>query len=363
MATGRDIIVIGGSAGALDPLQELLAELPPDLGATIFVVVHVGASTRTRLPEVLARAGKLPAKWAENGESFQRGHIYVAPPDHHLLLEDGRTRLVFGPKENHTRPAIDPLFRSSAIAYGPRTIGVVLSGMLDDGTAGFLAIKDRGGILMVQDPCEAYAPSMPESVLASVVVDHCLLVRNMAEILVRYDPPPFEVAVPVPALMEIEHKLTAMEMILADRRELERVGRTSAYACPECGGVLYQLRDERLIRFRCNQGHAWSVLSLLSALSESREQAMAEAARIASEEAELARQLAQSGPRKANTETLLANSNKFAQQVRELQRLLTAYPSGEDHGIMGVSRECNSAASLADQKVQPEAQALAVRRT
>jgi two-component system chemotaxis response regulator CheB len=325
MASGRDIIVIGGSAGALEPLMRLLAELPANLGATIFVAFHVGANTSSRLPQILTRSGKLPAKWAEDGEAFVRGVIYVAPPDHHLLLEEERTRLVFGPKENHSRPAIDPLFRSSAIAHGSRTVGVILSGMLDDGAAGQLAIKDRGGVVMVQDPAEALWPSMPESVLACVVADHCLAAGHMAEILVGYDAPPFERLTPVPAVMEVEHKLTAMETILAGRSELERVGRPSAYSCPECGGVLYQLQDERLLRFRCSQGHAWSVLSLLSALAELREAALSNSARIASEEAELARQLARSDTRKANTQVLLTNSSKFAEQVRNLQRLLAAY--------------------------------------
>jgi two-component system chemotaxis response regulator CheB len=143
------------------------------------------------------------------------------------MIEPGCIRLVHGPKENRTRPAVDPLFRSAAIAYGPRVVGVVLTGYFDDGTAGLLAIKDRGGIAMIQDPTEAFARSMPENAAASVAIDHCCRLAELATLLIHYDPPPLDVAPPASPLMEAEHKLTAMELFLADEKELTMLGSPS----------------------------------------------------------------------------------------------------------------------------------------
>ncbi len=320
---GRDVIVIGGSAGAVSVLKELMTRLPGDLAASIFVVVHIARHGISFLPEILAKSGKLPVSWARDRENYELGHVYVAPPDHHLLLEAGYIRVVHGPKENGSRPAIDPLFRSAAIAHGPRVIGVVLSGYLDDGTAGLMAIKDRGGIAIVQDPTEAEVGSMPENALARVPIDHKVSVRSMAETLMHYDPPDGQPCVPLPPVMEVEHKLTAMEALLADRRELERVATTSPYTCPECGGVLFRLKDLRLIRFRCAQAHAWSPLSLLSALSGMSEQALFSAARSMYELVELTREVTDKTPYPADRPAFLAEPSRLAHQVRELQIFLT----------------------------------------
>ncbi len=322
---GRDVIVIGGSAGAVAALRDLMPKLPTDLAASIFVTVHIAPNAISFLPEILARAGKLPVSWARDREKHERAHVYVAPPDHHLLVDAGYVRVVRGPKENGTRPAIDPLFRSAAIAYGPRVIGVVLSGYLDDGTAGLMAIKDRGGIAIVQNPGEASVASMPQSAMASVPIDHKVAVRSMAETLIHYDPPdgPAE-APPLPPVIEVEHKLTAMEALLADRRELERVGTTSPYSCPECGGVLFRLKDLRLIRFRCSQAHGWSPLSLLSALGETSERTLFSAARGMNELVELTKEVTDRMPSLADRPALLARPSRLAQEVRELQAFLTA---------------------------------------
>lgn len=321
---GRDVIVIGGSAGSLTPLVELVQRLPEKLAAAVFVVVHIGANTDSTLPALLSRVGRLPASWARNFATAEHSHIYVAPPDHHLLLEADRMRLARGPKENHTRPALDPLFRSAALTHGARVVGVILSGYGDDGTAGLLAIKDRGGIAIVEDPVEALVSSMPKSALASVPIDHTASARDIAELLVHYDPPRVQAPVPVPLLMEFEHRLSAMQTLLADRRELESVAVPSPYTCPECAGVLYRLKDERLLRFRCSQAHAWSRLSLLAALAESRETALHRATRALREEAELSKEIAGRTPALAETSMLIADSRTLAQHVRDLQALLTA---------------------------------------
>jgi two-component system, chemotaxis family, protein-glutamate methylesterase/glutaminase len=179
----HDIIVIGASAGGVDTLADLVERLPKDLPASIFVVVHMAADFPSSLAAILSRAGPLPAKDAREGEVFAPGRIYVAPPDHHLLLEGGRVHLWRGPKENRHRPAINVLFRSAAVEYGPRVVGVVLSGTLDDGTAGLWWVKRYGGLAVVQNPADALFPGMIYSVLEHVKVDHIVNVCQMGDLL------------------------------------------------------------------------------------------------------------------------------------------------------------------------------------
>lgn len=178
------IIVVGASVGGISALTMLVSGLAPDLNAAVCVVQHIGPH-RSTLPELLSATGGMPATHAEDGMPLQAGTIYVAPPDHHLIVWPGRLHLSRGPRENRTRPAIDPLFRSAAASYGPDVIGVVLTGWLDDGVAGLLAIKDRGGIAVVQDPASARAPDMPHNALKHVAVDHCVALTDMAPLLTR----------------------------------------------------------------------------------------------------------------------------------------------------------------------------------
>jgi two-component system chemotaxis response regulator CheB len=284
---GRNIVVIGASAGGVDALSRIVEDLPADLNASVFIVLHIGAA-HSRLPEILARKSRLPVSQPEDGETIRVGRVYVAPPDRHMMLERGRIRLTHGPKENFTRPAIDPLFRSAAIEFGPRVVGIVLTGHLDDGSAGLIAIKDRGGVAVVQDPSEAYAPGMPQSAIDCVAVDHCCSVVEMAKLVQRYDPPDM-VLPPVPKQMIAEHRLSAMEAFLSESRELERLGSPSSFSCPECGGVLFQLHDDRLLRFRCRTGHALSARALSYHLSRAREAAIWSAVRLLEDETSLIR--------------------------------------------------------------------------
>ena len=180
----REIIVIGTSAGGVKALSTIVEQLPKDLNAAIFIVLHISPHQRSNLPEILTRAGNLNTQHPRDGEPIEHGKIYVAPPDRHLVLEHGRVRITKGPKENRFRPAIDSLFRSAAYAYGSGVVGVVLTGALDDGTAGLWAIKDRGGIAAVQDPDDAEQSSMPSSALNNVEVDYCLPVREIGKVLV-----------------------------------------------------------------------------------------------------------------------------------------------------------------------------------
>jgi two-component system chemotaxis response regulator CheB len=180
---GRDIIVVGASSGGVEALIRIVAALPPDLPAAMFIVLHRPRVGPNLLAQILQNVSPLTVADAVDGQAITKGHVYVGPPDRHLLIEQERLRLSRGPKENHSRPAIDPLFRSAAYTYGSRVIGVVLTGNLDDGMAGLWAIKDRGGIAIVQDPKEALFPSMPSSALANVEVDYCLRLDEIAPIL------------------------------------------------------------------------------------------------------------------------------------------------------------------------------------
>jgi len=189
---GGRLFVIGASLSGIDALSRLMGQLPADFPAPIFIAQHVASHSPGLLPHILSQAGRLPAVHPRNADLIQAGRVYVAPPDRHMLVEKGYVKLSHGPHENLARPAIDPLFRSAAVAYGPAVVGVVLTGQLDDGTAGLLAIKDRAGTTIVQDPAEASASSMPQSALQHVPVDHCLGLDDMAALLVMlaHDDPP-----------------------------------------------------------------------------------------------------------------------------------------------------------------------------
>jgi two-component system chemotaxis response regulator CheB len=249
----RDVIVVGLSAGGLGPLRRLAADLPRDLGAALFVVQHIGAR-RSALAELLAAAGPLPAAWAADGEPIEASRIYVAPPDRHLLVGPGRVRLSRGPAENRTRPAADPLFRSAARAYGPRVTGVVLSGMLGDGTAGFAEIKRRGGTTVVQDPDEAEFPSMPMRALLHTSVDHRLPAAAMADLLVRLAGrrAPGRAGRP-------EAVWKALEKDMAGGYDLQP---PVALTCPTCGGALADTTEDSLPYFTCHIGHRFAAADM-----------------------------------------------------------------------------------------------------
>jgi two-component system, chemotaxis family, protein-glutamate methylesterase/glutaminase len=273
----RDIVVIGASAGGIDGLSRIVAKLAPDLPAAVFVVVHIAPHSPGYLAEILTRLGPLPAKNARNGERFTNGAIYVAPPDHHLLLQaDRRMLVVRGPRENRTRPAVDPLFRSAALAFGPRVIGVVLSGGLDDGTAGLRGVKMCGGTTVVQDPADALVDSMPVSALRNVTVDHCKPARELGALITKL------VKLPAPeqtTVMEDKNMRKTLEVEAemakgASGLPITELGDPSLFTCPECHGTLLKLRWGGPMRYRCHTGHAFTADSLLAQLSEVTEEAI-----------------------------------------------------------------------------------------
>jgi two-component system chemotaxis response regulator CheB len=286
----RDIVVIGASAGGVQALRALAAGLPVNFPAAVCVVLHVGAF-KSDMPELLASAGPLPAAHAVTGERLRPGRILVAPPDQHLLLQDGAALLTRGPKEHHTRPAVDPLFRSAALTHGPRVIGVVLSGARDDGTAGLQAIKDCGGLAVVQDPRDAEDPGMPRSALRSVKVDHCMPVAHMAALLVelvQQSAP--AAALEPPARLVHEHLASLGEGNAMG--ELREIGAPSTLVCPDCKGTLWEINGADSPRYRCHTGHGFSLRSLAAVQQEATEDALWSAVRALQEKEVLQRKIA-----------------------------------------------------------------------
>jgi two-component system chemotaxis response regulator CheB len=291
----RDIVVIGASAGGIEAVSTVLREFPKDLPAAVFVVVHIAPQSVGYLPTIFTKAGGLPAKNAEHGEIFHRGLAYVAPPDFHLILNaEGRLETIRGPRENRVRPAVDPLFRSAALAYGPRVIGVVLSGGLDDGTSGLRAIKMCGGVAVVQDPGDALVSSMPASALMHVSVDYSEPAEQLGPLLVRLVNTETSEPAELPNTMTrkaLEFEVRATKS-LASADDIVAFGEPSVFTCPECHGALLSIRGERPPRYRCHTGHSFTVDSLLAELSEATEQSIWNSIRSIQESAILLTHLA-----------------------------------------------------------------------
>lgn len=289
--TGHDVIVIGGSAGALAPLRNLLANLPVSFDASIFVVLHMAARGSGVLRTVTAAASRLPVHEAVDGAAFEPGHIYLAVPDRHLLLtRDGRLRFGRGPRENMARPAIDALFRSAAMVYGPRVIGVLLSGMLNDGAAGLEAIKRCGGLTVVQDPGEAIADEMPRNALRAVPVDNVVPSAQLSDVLCALLREPAGAPVQVPTDIELEVEIATGERIDSD--SLRPIAGPAPLTCPSCGGVMSKIRTGKVLRFRCQVGHAMTAEVLAREQEDAVDEALRVALRVIEERAELVTRMA-----------------------------------------------------------------------
>lgn len=299
----RDIVVIGGSAGSIEALTIIVAGLPADLPASIFIVVHMSADYPSILAKVLSQCGPLPASSPADLEAIRRGHIYIGRPDHHLLIEDCNVRVQRGPRENRHRPAIDPLFRTAAREYGPRVIGVVLSGLQDDGSAGLYAVKQRGGIAIVQDPKDTLWKEMPARALSYSSPHYVLRTQDIAPNLIRLVEASEPVMVRnskskksngknnknrVGGSQGLERPTVNLETAHSDEGE----GTPSVFACPECHGVLWELKDDKMVRFRCRVGHSYGEESLARELSMGSEAALWAAVRALEEKAAMQRRAA-----------------------------------------------------------------------
>ena len=316
----RDLVVIGGSAGAIEALQRLLPELPRRLPACVLVVVHLRATARSELPRLLSSFGRLPAAWAEDGEPIRPGRILVAPPDRHLLVEAGRVRLSRGPRENRVRPAADPLFRTAAQACGPRVVGVVLSGALGDGTAGLAEIAHHGGLTAVQSPADAAFPSMPATALRHTRVDHQAPADELGRWIARQvrapGPPrraglrpgkaPAWRATPQEARMHRGHELNPPH----------------ALTCPICGGAVTEKTADSLPTFACHIGHRFGAAEMNEAQFQQLETALEVALRTLNERAALCGRMADSargrgvGPAAAHWEQARQEAEERAEVLR-----------------------------------------------
>jgi two-component system chemotaxis response regulator CheB len=290
----QNIVVIGGSAGALEALKTLAAGLPKDLDAAIFVALHIGRR-RSMLPEILRSIGSLPAIHPEDGLPIKNGMIYIAPPDHHILLrEAGRISLSRGPKENLTRPAINPLFRSAAGTYGPAVIGIILSGTLDDGVAGLAEIKERGGTAIVQDPKTSNYSSMPQTAIEYVSVDYVVRVDDILALF--------------PGIFAKESTVHPKGVIMDEHK--------SGLTCPECRGPLTEFQRSKIKEYRCRVGHAYSALSLAQDHEETLERKLWEALVALEESADIAEHMARQPGGAQNQEA--ANRREQALAIQQM---------------------------------------------
>ena len=290
----HDVVVIGGSAGSLEPLTNIVERLPAGFDASVLIVTHTAAADGA-LPQILSRVSALPAAFARDREPLQRGRIYVAPPDFHLIVAESAVRVVHGPRENGFRPAIDPLFRTAARELGPRVVGVVLSGALSDGTYGLGLVKQHGGVAVVQDPAEADFESMPRSALGVVDVDYVLSAAEIAVTLIRLSQtvaqrPRLHEEPIMPRSDDLEPQLTTTTTQVAEMED--RFGSASALTCPDCGGALWEVQESRVLRYQCHVGHQYAPDSLEAKQRDAVDTALWSAVRVLEEHAELKTRMA-----------------------------------------------------------------------
>jgi two-component system, chemotaxis family, protein-glutamate methylesterase/glutaminase len=328
----RDLIVVGASAGGVSALESICASLPGSFEATVLVVLHTSSNSRGFLADVLNRAGPLTAVYPQDRDVIQKGRIYVAPPDFHMLVESGCLRLFQGPRENLHRPAIDPLFRSAANEYGSRTVGVILTGLLDDGSSGLISVKARNGVAVVQDPATALFPSMPKSALENVPDAYVATLEQIPPLLARLVNQPAGTAPQPDIAAEREVKYAELDMQQFDSEM--PLGESSAYACPEFGGVLWETDQHGLLRFRCRVGHAYTARNLDAEQRIRIETALWAALRALEERASLYKRMASTArdrKQELNMRSFAERASDAHKHARILRDLLTKVsPSPED---------------------------------
>ncbi|RUR04334.1 chemotaxis protein CheB [Legionella sp. km772] len=299
------LIVIGSSAGGLNPLKEILSSLPKDFPAAILIVKHIAPSAPNLLGPILSRISNLPVIEPSDNQSIEQGHIYIAPPNFHMIVKEGKIKLEKGPRVNHSIPAIDPLLYSAALYNKHRTIGVLLSGMLDDGSAGLLAVKRCKGISIVQDLNEAEYSDMPRNGASAAPIDYCLPAHKIEAILKKLVGSTAVESISSPSRTQFLQKELEMNFTEegSDEEDMNEISTPSVFSCPECNGVLWRLRDKRLERYRCRVGHAYGLDSLMSHKQQSTQEALWVALRALEEKKNLARNvmLARSGDLEQNS--------------------------------------------------------------
>jgi two-component system chemotaxis response regulator CheB len=309
----RDVIAIGASAGGIEAIKEVLGSIPGEgLDAAVFVVLHIPSTGGEALGQIFDRAGPMRATIARDGEAIQPGRVYVAAADHHLVMVDGHVGVRRGPRDNGHRPSVDALFRSAARYYGPRAISVVLSGTLDDGTAGSYAVRRQGGIVVAQDPADAMYAGMPQNLIERVPPDHVLPAREIGPLLAKLVAEEVEDDVP-PAPEEYVREVLMME---TDDGALDGAhpGIPSPWPCPDCDGVLWTIDEGDVLRFRCRVGHGWSTEALVNRQGAQVETALWIALRSLEDRAALSRTLAE----RAEAAARNLSAKRFRDDQRDL---------------------------------------------
>lgn len=307
----RDVIVVGSSMGGVEALLGLVRQLPRDLHAAVLIVQHTSAESPGLLGELLDVRGALPAALATDGAPLEHGRIYVAPPDRHLLLTTQGIHVVYGPRENRARPAIDPLFRTAAVHYRNRVIGVILTGVLGDGVAGLLAIHRCGGEAVVQAPDDAAFPEMPRRALNAVPQAHVVSLAEMGSTLASLAVSPAPDPPPVPETLRIEAFLTERAMVNDDWGHIP--SHPTDFTCPECNGAIHEIEDEPIRRYRCRVGHAYSSDDLLAAKGQGLEGALWLALQSLQERAQMFETMAREDRRRGRSR----NADGYDERARE----------------------------------------------
>jgi two-component system, chemotaxis family, protein-glutamate methylesterase/glutaminase len=326
------IIAIGGSAGGIAAIKTMCGALTPDIPAAICIVIHVGARGHNLLADIFQERCPIPMETAVDGQKLQHGRAYVAAADHHLIVEEDVIRLGRGPRENLARPAIDPLLRSAGLSYGSRAIGVVLTGMLNDGASGLADLKRCGGITIVQNPIEAMEREMPLSALAASDVDYQTPIAELGALFKLLLAEPRGPSPPPPEDVRLEVEIALGRP--TGTGEMNRLAHPVALSCPACGGVMSQMRSAPPLRFRCQVGHAYTAETLSSEQEDSVDEAMRVALRIAEERAVLTQKMAEEARRgglrhsAASYELTSAQSRRHVETLREALRSESWEPKG-----------------------------------
>ncbi|MBW9117372.1 chemotaxis protein CheB [Rhizobium cauense] len=349
--TNRDIVVIGGSAGSIKPLTSVLGRLPTDLKAAVIVVIHVPSGS-LGVYSAVASGCPLPVIMAQDGMPIERSRVYIAPPNHHLLLLDGHFKLGNGPRENLARPAIDPMFRSAALTAGSRVIGLILSGMLNDGASGLATIKRCGGIALVQAPNIAASPAMPIAALEATPVDLSGAEEDIALAITRLVGEEAGPPVATPPELRLEVEIAAGAASTVDT--IEKLGHPIALTCPDCGGVMSEIDEARPLRFRCQVGHAYTGKALLSQQQDVVDEAMRVALRIIEERAELVSRMARDADvsgRNGMAETYAQRADEYRAQAEVLRQALVQLMELKSQGLNETDIAAHEARAELEQSV------------
>jgi two-component system chemotaxis response regulator CheB len=319
----RDIVAVGTSAGGVEALIYLAQRFRPDFPATVLVTIHLSSQFRSSLDEILTRAGPLPASFATDGARLRNGQIYIAPPDRHLLIEADRLQLGVGPRENNARPAIDPMLRSAALCCCDRSIGVVLTGTMGDGASGLWAIDQCGGITVVQDPKGAAFPQMPQTALERLRPDHVAPLDQLPALLNSLVHQPTGECQPVPENIryEVEIARSGGGKMNDKMKDMDRIGRRSVLSCPDCQGVMWEIDEGDLTRFRCHVGHTYTAELMSLALDESLRRALGSAQRALEERIALARKLYNQAKERGHryADTWLAKEHEYEAEMKVIR--------------------------------------------